>query len=82
MDQGEGNYSIIYTLDQKYVLKRSLRKVMDDLPNYFIQAQKAYLVNQHHIESIKGSTLEINQQLIPIGRNYRKQLLESIVSIY
>ncbi|MBN8827015.1 MULTISPECIES: LytTR family DNA-binding domain-containing protein [unclassified Spirosoma] len=76
--KGEGNYSIIHTVDQKYVLKRSLRKLALELTDRFIQVQKAYIINIHYIERILESTVQINQQPIPIGRAYKKNLLNLV----
>lgn len=76
--KGEGNYSILHTVDQKYVLKRSLRKLALDLTDRFIQVQKAYIINIQYIERILDSTVQINQQAIPIGRAYKKNLLNLV----
>ncbi|MVM40418.1 response regulator [Spirosoma sp. HMF3257] len=74
--KAEGNYSIINTIDQKYVLKRSLRKVADELTFYFVQVQKAYIINSNYVERVGESMVQINHQSIQIGRKYKKNLLD------
>ncbi|GAB4048293.1 LytR/AlgR family response regulator transcription factor [Spirosoma litoris] len=78
--KAEGNYSIIRTMDQKHVLKRSLRKLVSELPKTFIQIQKGYVVNRSLIGRLSTTALEVNQEWIPIGRTYRKQILARIQS--
>ncbi|WP_080055020.1 LytR/AlgR family response regulator transcription factor [Spirosoma aerolatum] len=80
--KAEGNYSIINTVDQKYVLKRSLRKVCDELTVSFVQIHKSYIVNVNYVERIGEAEVYINRQSIPIGRKYRKVLFEAIRDKY
>lgn len=80
--KAEGNYSIINTIDQKYVLKRSLRKVGDDLTVSFIQIHKSYIINVKYVERIGEAEVYINRQSIPIGRKYRKVLFEAMRGNY
>ncbi|QMW04160.1 LytTR family transcriptional regulator DNA-binding domain-containing protein [Spirosoma foliorum] len=67
-------------MDQKYALKRSLRKVINELPEQFMQVQRAYMVNRNYIDYIRNSMVEVRQHLISIGRAYRKRVLTSIQS--
>ena len=76
--KGEGNYVIISTNNQKYVLKKSLRKVAENLSLDFIQVQKSYIINRSYIDNISNMTVQIKQDLIPIGRAYKKKLLVAI----
>lgn len=78
--KGEGNYSILYTQERKYALKRSLRQLLQELPPNFVQAQKAYIINRNYVEGVMGSALQIKQERITIGRVYKKQVLSSMAS--
>lgn len=74
----EGNYSIIYTTNKRYILKLSLKKVLVQLPkSHFIQIQRAFIVALSKIEDIDTTTNEviINEEKLPLGRNYRDELL-------
>jgi len=77
----EGNYSIIHTTSKKYILKLSLKKVLEQLPkDYFIQIQRAYIVALSKIKDIDIATSEvvINKERLPLGRNYRDALFSCL----
>ncbi|MFK7978586.1 MAG: LytR/AlgR family response regulator transcription factor [Saprospiraceae bacterium] len=77
----EGNYSLIHTTTKKYILKLSLKKVLEQLPTtYFIQIQRAYIIALSKIEDIDTSTSEviINKERLPLGRNYKEGLFSRL----
>ncbi len=77
----EGNYSLIHTTSKKYILKLSLKKVLEQLPpDYFIQIQRAYIIALPKIEDIDISTNEviINKERLPLGRNFRDALFSCL----
>lgn len=77
----EGNYSIIHTTTKKYILKLSLKKVLEQLPkDYFIQIQRAYIVALPKIQDIDVASNEviINKERLPLGRNYRDALFSCL----
>jgi len=77
----EGNYSLIHTTTKKYILKLSLKKVLEQLPTaYFIQVQRAYIIALSKIEDIDTSTSEviINKVRLPLGRNYKEALFSRL----
>lgn|GEM_PF-610615 len=77
----EGNYSLIHTITKKYVLKLSLKKVLEQLPTtYFIQIQRAYIIALSKMEDIDTSTNEviINKERLPLGRNYKEALFSRL----
>ena len=79
--KAEGNYSIIYTLSKKYILKLSLKKILNQLPgNYFKQIQRAYIIALTKIDDIDMGTNEviIQKTRLPLGRNYREDLMSSL----
>lgn len=64
----EGNYSVIFTKDRRYVLKKSLRKISSDLPaNTFVQINRSTIVN---INSIKQANLIRNKISLNIGTDF------------
>lgn len=74
----EGNYSLIYTTDKRYILKLSLKRVLEQLPRkFFVQIQRAYIVALPKIEDIDVARSEviIQKEKLPLGRNYREELL-------
>ena len=77
----EGNYSLIYTTAKKYILKLSLKKILEQLPkDYFVQIQRAYVIALPKIEDIDIGTNEviINKKRLPLGRNYKEGLFSRL----
>lgn len=76
--ESDGNYSVIHCVDKKFILKMSLRKVLQELASYdFIQIHKRYIVNASEIEYIDVSENKVflSDREIPIGRRYKDELL-------
>jgi DNA-binding LytR/AlgR family response regulator len=48
-------------------------------PHHFIQIHKQFVVNIQHVSLISNKVLVIDNEELPIGRNYRKQTLSSIL---
>lgn len=75
----EANYCDIVCGDLKNTVKISLKRLIPQLndPDLF-QIHKAYVVRLKSIDEIilAQSEVRINQQRIPIGRTYRKELLD------
>lgn len=79
--KSDQNYCDIYSEDNYFVNKISLKKLMEILPkNLFVKVHKSYLVNISSITEINVSKnqVKIKDQVIPIGRNFKKSFLEII----
>ena len=76
--ESDGNYSVIQCVDKKFILKMSLRKVLQELSSHnFIQIHKRFIVNVDEIEYIDVSDNKVflSDKEIPIGRRYKDELL-------
>ncbi|WP_428668336.1 LytR/AlgR family response regulator transcription factor [Runella sp.] len=82
--EGEGNYVTIHTVDRHYVLKSSLRKILANLNNHFIQIQKKFILNKNFINRIDISAGKVNVKgnILSIGRAFQKDLLELVNKQY
>jgi hypothetical protein len=70
--QGLKDYAIIYTSDEKIVVKGSVKQVHELLPNKdFIRVHKSYIVAISKITHIERNRIIFGNHQIPIGRNYR-----------
>ena len=70
--EGLREYVNWYTKDQKVITLHSLHKIETMLKNDgFIRIHKSYIVNTALVNTIKYSSLEIQNKQIPIGRSYR-----------
>lgn len=52
------------------------------LPTFcFMRIHKSYIVNLRHVESLIGNNLMIGDDKLPIGREYKKKVLERFLFI-
>lgn len=79
--EADGNYSIIFTEKKKFVLKTSLKKMLDELPaRKFFQVHRNFAVQIEKIEKIDTGAGEIiiMEHAIPLGRKYKDFLLAGL----
>lgn len=74
----EGNYSTIYTLSKRFVLKKSLAKISKEIdPDLFIQIHRSAIVNKQYIKNINFNSSQLilqNAKSLKIGNNFIKKL--------
>jgi len=79
--KAEGNYSMVHVDNKRYVLKISLKKVLEQLPsNRFVQIHRAHIVDVLKIDDIDmaNSELTVSGNKLPIGRSYKEDLMDKI----
>jgi len=79
--QADGNYSIVHSNNKRFVLRVSLKQVLEQLPeNVFFRIHRAYAVPLNKIENIYISSNEllVADTKLPIGRNYRANLFSHL----
>ena len=58
------------------IILESLRNLETILPaGGFMRVHKSYIVAIDKVEALAGNELEIGKKSIPIGKNYREQVL-------
>lgn len=73
------DYLTVHTATQKYVLKSTMKNIMDKLPEKeFIRVHNSFIVRIDKISSIEDVSLLIGKKIIPISRNKRKSLMEGL----
>jgi len=75
--QSDGNYITLHTDVRKYVVKQSLRKILELLEDdRFVKIQKSYVVRTDLIEYIDSQTdtVHIGSLQLPIGRSFKEEL--------
>lgn len=78
----EGNYSVLHTDRQKYVVKTSLAKLEKQLPDEsFSRIHRNFVINESAITKIdtQKNKVYIEQTDLPLGKNYRDHLFEKII---
>ncbi len=70
------DYVRIVTTSQQLITYHTLQSILDKLPvTEFVRIHKSYIVQVIMVESIEGNMVHIKKTELPIGRNYRKNLL-------
>ena len=74
------NYITIHTEKGRYITHLSLRNVEENLSQeHFIKIHKSYVVSVSKIDTIENNDVLIQSIRIPVGRNYRDNLLDRIL---
>ena len=64
------------------VVHKTMKSIEDLLPkNKFIRVHKSYIVSLGVVNSIVGNMVEINGKEIPIGANYKEQLIKMVFKL-
>ncbi len=76
-----GDYIKVHTKEQTLVTYLSMKKIETQLPtNAFVRMHKSFIVNIHKIKSIEGNMVEIKNEKITIGSNYKQAFQDLIDS--
>jgi two-component system LytT family response regulator len=74
--QALGDYVNIFTADKRYVVHITLRSIEEKLPKgSFYRMHRSYLVALDQIDSVEENTAYIGKHPLPIGEQFKKQLL-------
>lgn len=74
-----GDYIKIHTNDNMIVTYQSMKKVEALLPsNQFVRIHKSFIVAINKIKTIEGNMVEVKNEKLPIGSNY-KQDFQTII---
>ncbi|MEZ4904296.1 MAG: LytTR family DNA-binding domain-containing protein [Spirosomataceae bacterium] len=73
------NYIIIHTLHRKYITYLTMKGLEEYLPiEQFVKIHKSYLVPIAKIDRIDGNEVFIENERLPLSRNFRTEVLERI----
>ncbi len=74
-----GDYIKVHTKDNVLVTYQSMKKMDILLPkNIFVRVHKSYIVSVNKIKSIEGNIIDIKNEKITIGNNFKQQLQDFI----
>jgi DNA-binding LytR/AlgR family response regulator len=77
--QAEKDYSSVYLDDKRLFASMHLKLFEDTLPkDKFMRIHRSYIINLSRIRSIKGNRVELDHLEIPIGANYKMELLTAL----
>ena len=75
----DGNYTSIVTEGSKFVVRSSLKDILDRLPtDSFFRAHRSYVINLGHVQAIDLHQVKIGDQFIPLGKVFRDELIDRL----
>ncbi|MBW1295220.1 LytR/AlgR family response regulator transcription factor [Aquimarina litoralis] len=78
--QGLQNYVAIHTTKGKHITLLNLKDIEGKLdPLHFMRVHKSYIIAITKIETVVSHEIKIQNTLIPLSRNYRDQVLKTVV---
>ncbi len=77
--ESDNNYVEIKTLQKKFVIRCSLKRLLDQLPiNDFVKCHKQFIINILRVESFKANEVKIQGITIPVSRNTQDEVLRML----
>lgn len=74
--QAYGDYVKVITTEKQLLPKTTLAKLMEQLPSsHFLRVHRSYVIAWDKVEYMEGNQLKIEDTLIPVGQQYREQVL-------
>ncbi|EAR00316.1 LytR/AlgR family response regulator transcription factor [Maribacter sp. HTCC2170] len=74
-------YLEVNTVDKKFLVRSPLKDYLQKLPNNkFYRAHKSYIVNVDHIDAINSKDIMINNNLIPISKDFKEFIISAMNS--
>lgn len=79
----DGNYTNIHERNgKKHVVRMPLKDFHDQLPqDTFFRTHRSFVVNLQHIDAINNQHVIIDNEAIPLGKNYKEDILSQINKI-
>ena len=75
--ESDGNYVVYHYNQQKLMVRESLSKVMEKLPDHrFVRCHKSFIVSTKHVTKLDYDFIYLSGNQIPIGRVYRERVNE------
>ncbi|CAM1369879.1 LytR/AlgR family response regulator transcription factor [Tenacibaculum xiamenense] len=78
--ESANDYIIVHKKNEKYLTLSSFKKIEEKIPeNSFLRVHRSFLVNLKYIHKIEGNLLHIENKKIPISKNYKNEVLKTII---
>lgn len=77
--KGLGNYVEIYTTyNKRFVYYKTMKMLIENLPDEFMRIHNSYIVNLTNIEYFEDNHVSIKEVKITVAKSYRDCLANSI----
>jgi DNA-binding LytR/AlgR family response regulator len=75
--EAAGNYTKVVTNNETITIREKFSDVLELLNDIdFIQVHKSFAVSKKHIKSIEGNRIFISENIIPIGKTYKANIIQ------
>jgi DNA-binding LytR/AlgR family response regulator len=74
----EGNYTEIHTINKRYVERKSMKKILDELHVELIQIHRSFYINPDFVKEANASVYMTTGEVLPLSRNYKKDLINKL----
>lgn len=75
--EAAGNYTKVITTNETITIREKISDVLELLNDIdFIQVHKSFAVSKKHIQSIEGNRIFISENIIPIGKTYKANIIQ------
>jgi len=71
----DANYMTYHTIEKKILARESVSETLEKLSSDFIQIHKSYIIPIDKIESVDSNHIVIKDSKLPIGKNYKENLM-------
>ncbi len=77
--ESQGHYVRVYSFKKNYVIHQSISELEERLPsNLFIRTHRSFIVGIKHITSYNTALIETKIVKVPIGRNFKPDVLKRL----
>ncbi len=76
--EAQGNYIKLVTTAEEHLLRMTFAELEEKLPAQLIRIHKSYAVNPSRIDRIETHQVTIGTAKIPVGNNYRKDMVTGL----
>jgi len=75
--EAAGNYTKVITINETITIREKISDVLELLNDIdFIQVHKSFAVSKKQIKSIEGNRIFISENIIPIGKTYKSNIIQ------
>ncbi len=76
--EANDNYVTLATTASNYVLKTTIKSLLDVLPDFFWRIHRSYIINLHHLKNFDAEELTVENKTLPVGKSFYPMLLEKL----
>ncbi len=77
--EAKGDYIKIKTNDKSHIVHSTLKKIEDKLPTeMFLKVHRSFIINLSKIIDIEDNSVLIKQDIIPVSRSNRSELMKRL----